>query len=107
MTPQVNKQIKLLRDVLEKKSDIKQIFLFGSYAYGKPSEESDIDLCTIADLSSKRKIDVMREIRRESLNVIPNALDILVYLEDEFRERSHLGSTLEHKILTDGIRLHG
>ncbi len=107
METQVSEQIERLKNTLKEKFGAKQIFIFGSHAYGEPGEDSDIDLCVITDLDNKRKIDITREIRRELINFISNPLDILVYSESEFKERANLNSTLEHKILTDGIKVYG
>jgi len=104
---QVTEQIEVLRNTLKKKFAVKQIFVFGSHAYGEPDKESDIDLCVIADLNKKRKIDIIREIRRELIDLISSPLDILVYSEKEFKERSVLTSTLEHKILMNGMKVYG
>jgi predicted nucleotidyltransferase len=103
----MNEQIKLLRDTIAGKFGAKQIFLFGSHASGKAREESDIDLCVIADLKNKRKIDLITEIRRELIDRISSPLDILVYNEEEFNERARLRTTLEHKILSDGVKVYG
>lgn len=103
----MNEQIKLLRDTLSGRFDAKQIILFGSHADGKATKESDLDLCVIADLKNKRKIELMREIRRTLSDLISNPLDILVYNEDEFNARAGLGNTLEHKIMRDGIKVYG
>ena len=50
---------------------------------------------------------MIREIRRELINLISSPLDILVYNEEEFHRRAVLRNTLEHKIMSDGIRLYG
>ena len=55
--------------------------------------------CDILDFSGKRKIEMLREIRRELTNIVSSSLDILVYSEGEFNERAVLTTTLEHKIL--------
>ena len=107
MEAQVSERIETLVNKLEEKFNIRQIFIFGSQAYGKPDEESDIDLCVITNLKNKRKIDVVREMRRELIDLISNSLDILVYSEKEFNERASLRSTLEYKILMDGIKVYG
>ena len=105
MEAQVSERIETLANKLREKFDVRQIFIFGSQAYGKPDEESDIDLCVITDLKNKRKIDIIREMRRELMDLISNPLDILVYTEKEFDERAGLRSTLEYKILLDGIKV--
>ncbi len=107
MTIQENAQIKILKDALSDKFGTKQVFIFGSHAYGTPDQESDIDICVITNLKHKRKIEIMREIRQALLNLIYGPIDILVYYEEEFKERSRLKSTLEYKILTDGMPLYG
>ena len=107
MKMQVSEQIEILKNTLKEKFAVKQIFVFGSHAYGEPDKDSDIDFCVIADLNNKRKIDIIREIRRELIELIFNPLDILVYSEKEFKERAALRSTLEHKILTNGLKVYG
>ena len=107
METQASEQIEILKNTFNKKFAVKQIFIFGSHAYGEPDKDSDIDLCVITELNNKRKIDIIREIRRELIDLISNPLDILIYSEKEFDERAALRSTLEHKILTNGIKVYG
>jgi uncharacterized protein len=107
MDTQVSEQIETLGNKLKEKFNIRQIIIFGSRVYGKPDEESDIDLCVITYLKNKRKIDIIREMRRELIDLISNPLDILVYTEKEFNERAGLRNTLEHKIMLDGIKVYG
>jgi predicted nucleotidyltransferase len=107
MAVQASEQIELLKDTLTGKFGAKKIIIFGSHAYGKADKESDIDLCIITDLKYKRKIELIREIRRELLDLISSSLDILVYNEKEFNERASLKNTLEYKIMTDGMRVYG
>ena len=85
----------------------KRIISFGSYAYGEPNKESGIDLCVITDIKGKRKIDIMREIRREIKPFISSPVDILVYDEKEFDERAELRNTLEYKISREGRLIYG
>ena len=100
-------QIERLANTIAKKFGTRKIFLFGSYAYGKPQSESDLDLCIITDLGDKRKIELIRDIRREIILNFQIPLDILLYDNKEFNERSLLKNTLEYKILNKGILLNG
>jgi predicted nucleotidyltransferase len=100
-------QIKLIPAYIAKRVTAKRIILFGSYAYGSPGADSDIDLCVITDLAGRRKIDIMREVRRAISSFITHPVDILVYEEDEFNERAALKNTMEHKIAEKGVRLLG
>jgi len=105
--PKMSEKIDLLKCILAGKFGIKKIFIFGSHAYGKPGKASDIDLCIIADLAGKRKIEVMNEIRRALFDSIHVPLDILIYSEKEFNSRASLKSTLEYKIQNTGLKIHG
>lgn len=101
------KQIRQLANKISENYNTSRIFIFGSYAYGKPNSESDLDLCIVTDLGDKRKIDLLRDIRREIISSLQLPLDILLYDHKEFDERANHRSTLEYKILKQGILLNG
>jgi len=61
----------------------------------------------VTDLEGKRKIDLMREIRREINSIFHGSLDILLYGKEEFAQRASLKNTLEYKILNEGRLLNG
>ena len=62
--------------------NLHKIILFGSYAYGSPNENSDIDIC-IVKKEVKSKSKEKREIR-ERLKGLLIAKDILVSSIDEY-----------------------
>jgi predicted nucleotidyltransferase len=79
-------QIKL--DIVEKLKPLNpyQIILFGSYAYGTPTKNSDLDICIIEkNISSKRE---KNSIVGEALKDIKIAKDILVENYDYFMAHS-------------------
>jgi predicted nucleotidyltransferase len=59
-----------------------KIILFGSYAYGTPNADSDLDICVIKEVV-KSKSKEKREIR-EKLKDFSIAKDILIPSYDEF-----------------------
>jgi len=68
-----------------------KIILFGSYAYGNPTKDSDLDICIIKNevLSKSRE---KREIRKKLKDILV-AKDILVPSEEEFNfYKSQYGS---------------
>ena len=101
------KRITAIISEISEKFHAKKIFIFGSYAYGQPSNDSDLDICVIIDLGNKRKIDMVRDIRRELSTKFEYPLDVLLYEESEFDERAILKNTLEYKILKHGIIVNG
>ena len=81
-----------------------KIILFGSYAQGQPTEESDVDLVVIErDLSDK--LGEMVRLRR-LLRPLRIPVDVLVYSEDEVREWGHLPGTALYWALKQGKVLH-
>ncbi len=64
----------------------KKIILFGSFAYGNPHENSDLDLCIIKDSFSKKR-EIRREIRRR-LEDIEIPMDVLVVDENYYETHS-------------------
>lgn len=87
--------------------DINSIYLFGSYAYGNPNDDSDLDICIIANDRSKRKVEMMKLIRKAISKVQSMPVDLLVYYSDEFNERAKLNCTLENQIIHEGVKLYG
>lgn len=87
--------------------DINSIYLFGSYAYGNPNDDSDLDICIIANDRSKRKVEIMKLIRKAISKVQSMPVDLLVYYSDEFNERAKLNCTLENQIIHEGVKLYG
>ncbi len=81
-----------------------KIILFGSYALGKPTEESDIDLLVI-ERNLPDKLDEMVRLRR-LLRPLRIPVDVLVYSEDEAREWGHLPGTALYWALKQGKVLH-
>ena len=77
----------LLRKVTERIVDAltpEQVILFGSYAYGKPTPDSDVDLLVVMDTperSSRRRQAVSRLFRER-----PFPMDIVVRTPTEMKQ---------------------
>lgn len=98
-------QIKSIAKQISKELKNSKIILFGSYAKGNQTEQSDVDICVITELNGKRKIDLIREIRRQTSKNFHNSFDILVYEKKDFEERAFLTNSFENEISTNGIWL--
>lgn len=77
-------QLKIEKEIVSKLKPIKpiRIILFGSYAYGDPDQNSDLDICVIID-SLNNKSEKKRLIRT-LLSDIDIAKDILTPSSEEF-----------------------
>ena len=80
------------------------LYVFGSYAWGTPNKDSDLDLVVVVDHSDekpyKRAIKGIRALRGMGI-----AKDILVYTKEEFNTLSKDVSSLLYKVEKEGIRL--
>jgi len=79
---------------------IEKIYLFGSYAYGKPSSESDLDLMVITDKEIDDAILSVTEIRYNTWGKV-GVFDMLVYSEKVFNDRKEKYN-LENKVFNEG-----
>lgn len=85
----------------------KKVVLFGSYAYGEPTEDSDIDLLIIKN-TDKRPIDRWLEVKR-LLRDISRTVPVapLVYTEKEIEQRIAIKDFFIEEILEKGDVLYG
>ena len=77
------------------------VWLFGSYAWGKPSEDSDIDLMVVVEGSSLSPLERAQAAHR-ALSDLSLPKDILVKTRDEVDRVQALTPSLTHKIITEG-----
>ena len=80
-----------------------RIILFGSYAYGTPSEDSDVDLLVVM----KTPADVVERgaeiyVAVDKSGVAPFSIHILVRTPQEIRERVALGDFFMREIIERG-----
>jgi predicted nucleotidyltransferase len=80
-----------------------RIILFGSYAYGKPRPESDVDLLVVMD-TQKREMQQALEIRQHVKPMF--GVDILVYTPSRIEQRLKLGDSFLKEITERGVVLY-
>ena len=101
---------KLIKVIVKKIRDNynpEKIILFGSYAYGKPKKDSDIDLLIIKKTNA-RHIDrstKVREILQEENRLI--AIEPLVYTPEEINQRLKIEDDFIKNIMNEGKILYG
>lgn len=97
-------KIKEVAQRVARQFDPEKIILFGSWAWGNPTADSDVDLFVIKDTEeSSRK--VAREIDG-SILLRPFPLDILVYKPDEIERSIKKGNFFIRDIITKGKILY-
>jgi predicted nucleotidyltransferase len=89
--------------VVEKIHPLK-VILFGSYAYGKPNADSDVDLLVVMP---HRGLSAPRVATRISLACPRNfSMDLLIRSPAEIRRRIQMGDCFIEEITSKGIVLH-
>ncbi len=85
--------------------DPEEVILFGSRAWGEPSEESDVDLMVVVAASDVAP--TQRALRaRRCLRGISMPKDVLVTTREEFTRRASVRASLERKIRERGKVLY-
>lgn len=103
MKPINQAQIKKIVNKIARKYNPEKIILFGSYAWGKPDADSDVDLFIIKKTKNTRKL--AREIDG-SIFPRPFPIDILVYSSQQVENRKNMGDFFIKDILSKGRVLY-
>jgi len=98
-------QIELLIGQIADAYHPEKIYLFGSYASGKPTTDSDIDLFIIKN-TAKSKIERSREVRQCIKKYPPTGLDIIVYTPEELKSGMEQTMNIGKQAVTTGKLLY-
>ncbi|WP_309710164.1 nucleotidyltransferase domain-containing protein [Armatimonas sp.] len=92
-----------VRDQIVAKFHPEQIILFGSYAYGTPHEDSDVDLLVVLPFEGL-SIKEQTAIRLAVHGGFP--MDVIVYTPQRLKERLQLGDSFLREITEKGKVLY-
>ncbi len=88
-----------------------KIILFGSYAYGKPNEDSDIDLYIVTKEdfipgSFKEKSKIYLLVARELRDILEKyPTDLIIHTKAMHQKFKELNSSFAKEILSKGVSL--
>jgi uncharacterized protein len=99
----VNAEIKNLCRQIVEKFQPEKIILFGSYAYGKPNADSDVDLLVVMSFEGQTVKQAIK-IRENISGKMP--LDLLVRTPAQVKERLSLGDFFIKEIIERGKVLY-
>ena len=84
-----------------------RIYLFGSYAWGTPTIESDYDICVVVESSDEKKRNRSRIGRKALLDILRRrSIDLIIYTAAEFERAATHPSTLASPIKSKGVLLY-
>ena len=102
----ITEEITNIKNALVEALPIEKLYLFGSYAYGRPTENSDYDFYVLISGDGLKPLDAKIRARRSLSNINRNRdTDILADYIERFEERSKF-NTLERKIANEGVVLY-
>lgn len=84
---------------------VETIYLFGSYAYGTPNEDSDYDFYAVIPNDSMRPLEAIQEIYGAMRGMKRKPMDVLAGTVEIFERRSKL-LTMEREIHEKGVVLY-
>lgn len=99
--------MRAIRNVAQRIADQfypEKIILFGSYAYGKPTANSDVDLLVVMETPLREKQQRL-EISR-ALSPRPFPLDVVVRTPRQLQDRIAMGDTFITEIIVRGKPLY-
>jgi len=105
MEPHIQKELELIKEGVLKTVQAEEIYLFGSYAYGTPHKDSDLDIYVVVPDMDIDLIEARAQIRG-ALSQRSMPLDLLVGKASVFNRRKQ-GPTLERVIAREGVRIYG
>ena len=103
----IRKNLFEISQIIVETVPVESIYLFGSYAYGTPTKDSDLDLYIVfKDEMQIRELEAIRAIRIAISSLYKMPMDILGLKQNRFHGRK-MFATLERKIAREGIKLYG
>jgi uncharacterized protein len=96
-------QIQAFSQQIVEKFQPERIILFGSYAYGQPNEDSDVDLLIILpfeEMPVQKAISIRQQVRS------PFPLDLMARTAEQIQQRLEMGDFFIQDIMEKGQVLY-
>ena len=107
MEQRIQRELDIIKTGILQTVPAEAIYLFGSYAYGTPGEDSDIDIYVVVpDNIEQNPLDIGADIRMSLYKKRTMPMDLLVGRSSVFNRRKQ-SLTLESTIARQGVLLHG
>ena len=106
MTAKEKEELDVLVDVIKKNIDAEEIYLFGSFAYGTPRENSDFDIYVVIPDNSIRPLIAMQKLNIAISPFQKRPIDLLVSESKNFNKRKNSQSFVESDVFNKGIKLY-
>jgi predicted nucleotidyltransferase len=106
MKDNIQEELTTLIQTIAANTKIESLFLFGSWAYGDPKPDSDLDIYLVIPDNDADICELNAEIRFALYKKIALPLDLVIAKKSVFERRSK-SLTLESVIAKQGVRIYG
>ena len=107
MDEAILRELEIIKEGILQTVPAQAIYLFGSYAYGTPHKDSDLDIYVVVpDSLEGHPVEMNAEILDHLYKKIQMPIDLMVNRASIF-ERRRQGPTLQRTIANKGVRLYG
>ena len=108
MDEAVKRELEIIKEGILQTVQAEAIYLFGSYAYGTPHEDSDLDIYVVVPDSVEKHpldvgVDILRNLRHKEVDM---PMDLMVTKSSIFAQRKE-APTMQRIIAQEGVLLHG
>ena len=102
----IQRELEIIIQAIASNTKVEAVFLFGSWAYGRPKPDSDLDIYLVIPDSGVDVFDLNAEIRFALYKKLTRPLDLVIAKKSVFERRSK-SLTLESIIAKQGVRIYG
>jgi predicted nucleotidyltransferase len=106
MTDTIKHELEIITNAITSHTQAVAIYLFGSYAYGQPHDDSDLDIYAVIPDTDIDTLILVGKIQTDLYKKITMPLDLLIEKQSVFDRRKKM-LTLENIIEKQGIKLYG
>jgi predicted nucleotidyltransferase len=97
-------KVKQIVEKIRETSQPDKIYLFGSYASGKPKEKSDLDICIIKNNFQDKNHELLK-VKKSIFNIgVP--IDILLFSGENFAKRQNVWGSVQYEIFHNGAIMY-
>ncbi|MFH1769146.1 MAG: nucleotidyltransferase domain-containing protein [Parcubacteria group bacterium] len=103
MTDESREKIKEVTDKIVREFNPEKVILFGSHAWGKPTQDSDVDFFIIKDVENTREFASLID---GAIFPRPFPMDVVVYKPEQVAKSESEGDFFIKDILSNGKVLY-
>jgi len=101
------RKINQLKDKLSSLYNAERVYIFGSYAWGEPTEDSDLDVLIISDKFKELSLGKRISKATDILFDCDFPVDLVVETPEEFDASKDITGSLESYVANEGVLLYG